>query len=171
MAALQMPRHPGKRPPALRRVGARVSHEHAPDPLPPQPLLLEARGVSGAPAKPRHRDDRQGIRHGAAVGVGAWSNRIGAVRGGAGSSHGSWSNAMVGSECKSRAAEYFREIAGWHPQEASSARALASDFAAIAGCLKKAGDKGLEAEHKIEVLEEARRIEAACIERMREVWL
>ena len=97
-----------------------------------------------------------------AVGAGAWSSWITAVKNGHGRSHGNWWNAMVWSECRSRASEYLSE-ASEKQKRFRHLAALALGYREIGELLAKVSDKSLDAERKIALLERASVVEADCI--------
>ena len=99
------------------------------------------------------------------MGPDAYANWSAAVRDGHGGGHGSWWNAMVWSECRTRAADYFREVAHWLPPGAD-AETLATEYAEIASRLARCGDKELDAACKLDLLADAAERERACLERI-----
>lgn len=79
-----------------------------------------------------------------------------------GASHGHWWNAMVWSECRAMASGYFKEILAEGLLEKTSP--LPQLYGEIAGALRRAGGKELDAAEKRRFLEEARDLEAVAIE-------
>jgi hypothetical protein len=97
-----------------------------------------------------------------AVGARAWSSWITAAKNGHAGSHGNWWNAMVWSECRSRASEYLSE-ASEKQKRFRHLAALALGYREIAELLAKVSDRNLDAERKIALLERAAAVEADCI--------
>ena len=97
------------------------------------------------------------------VGPRAYANWMAAVRKGEGSSHGNWWNATVWAECRTMASEYFGEIAEKYPSVAAQANELASAHGALSDGLRRASDKEMDSEVKIELLEGLGAEEQQCI--------
>jgi hypothetical protein len=108
---------------------------------------------------------------GYSVGAGAYAAWISAVSSGHGTSHGAWWNAMVWSECRDRAGDYFDEISRWHPGLVPQAAVLAGHYHAIAASLREAGQKETPDGRRLALLAGARDREAECIHLIREAHL
>ncbi|MEW6755873.1 MAG: hypothetical protein AB1505_33585 [Candidatus Latescibacterota bacterium] len=112
---------------------------------------------------------RRPERHtGPAYGVGprAYDNWIAAVEQGHGASHGNWWNGTVWAECRSRAADYLRELAAEHPQAREAGAALGQEDGIIAANLGLASDKEMDPAAKVALLRQTRAAEEACIPRL-----
>jgi hypothetical protein len=102
------------------------------------------------------------------VGPAAYATWISAVSAGHGSSHGGWWNAMVWSECREKAGDYFDEIGRRHPRLVPSAALLAEHYRAVAAALRGAGQKETPDGRRLSLLAGARDREAECIHLIRE---
>jgi hypothetical protein len=98
-----------------------------------------------------------------AAGPEAYTNWIHAVRNGHGASHGSWWNATVWAECRDMASKFCEEIGRTYPHVVAPAARLAAGYAEIAAGLASAGDKGMESDAKIGLLEDLQVRERRCI--------
>ncbi|HEY3281346.1 MAG TPA: hypothetical protein VGN26_03665 [Armatimonadota bacterium] len=99
------------------------------------------------------------------MGPEAYANWKQAVLDGHGASHGAWWNGTVWSECRARAADYFREVAPVLPSP-EDAQELGDGYAALAALLERCADKAVAAETKVTLLAEAQEREEACIARI-----
>ncbi|HEY3290015.1 MAG TPA: hypothetical protein VGK87_07815 [Anaerolineae bacterium] len=111
-------------------------------------------------------------RHSAApygVGPAAYTRWIHAMKAGNADSHGNWWNATVWAECRTRAADYFREIAGKYPHFAAGATRLAGNYSVISDALSLVSDKALDNGTKAVLLEQAAETEAEAVERIEEL--
>lgn len=88
------------------------------------------------------------------IGGQAYDNWILGVQNGHGSSHGNWWNGTVWSECRSRAADYFAEIADRIPAAAAPARELGTAYQGIAAGLDRISEKEMKPEEKIKIIKE-----------------
>lgn len=114
------------------------------------------------------RDPKSHTSEDYGMGPDAYRNWSSAVAAGHGGHHGNWWNAMVWSECRARAAEYFTEIASELPSPEDAA-ALRQGYAKIAQLLSQCADKDLNEATKLELLTEAAAEEKACIARIERV--
>jgi len=86
------------------------------------------------------------------IGALAYDNWLQGVQNGHGSTHGNWWNGTVWSECRSRAADYFAEIADRIPACAAAARELSAAYRKIAAGLEQISDKNMKPDEKIKVI-------------------
>jgi len=102
------------------------------------------------------------------VGPKAYDNWIAAVPT-AGSGHGNWWNATVWSECRRMAAGHFSAIAIDNENVADLCGQLGSEYLKIAENLKKASDKTMDSDEKVELLKETKQLEAEAIENVQKL--
>ena len=100
------------------------------------------------------------------VGMQAYTRWIHAMKTDTADGHGNWWNATVWSECRARAADYFKEIADRYPDVAAEATQLSSDYGVIADVLSLVSDKALDSGAKAGLLEQAAEAESAAITRI-----
>lgn len=98
-----------------------------------------------------------------AMGARAYSVWGSAVRAGYGFEHGAWWNGVVWSECRARAADFFREIAPMLPS-ADEAVTNAEGYAEVSSLLERCSDRAMPADDKGTLLMEALDREGACVE-------
>lgn len=98
------------------------------------------------------------------IGALAYDNWAKAVEKGHGTSHGNWWNGQVWSECRSRAADYFAEIAGTVPvNAAASARELSAAYREIAAGLERISDKEMVPAEKIRIIKDLKERELNAV--------
>lgn len=103
------------------------------------------------------------------IGLEAYDAWVKAVKDGYGASHGNWWNGTVWRECREMASRYFMEIAQKYPGKASEKAAeLGKQYEKLAKLLDMARDRKLEDNKKIEMLQEARKIEESCVNKIEE---
>ena len=86
-----------------------------------------------------------------------------------GSSHGNWWDAMVWSECRAMAADFFSEIAARFPGPAAApALNLSKAYQTISDLLARISDKKMDAKEKMNVIAELRTREEAAINQVDE---
>lgn len=95
------------------------------------------------------------------IGPEAYANWIHAVAE-HGSGHGNWWNATVWSECRAMASRYLAEIGSDYPHVQELAAQLEKTYGQLTTALEKTGDRELDAEKKVPLLEEAREKEVAA---------
>lgn len=105
---------------------------------------------------------------GYSVGAAAYAAWINGVSAGHGSEHGCWWNAMVWSECRERAGDFFSETERRYPGLLKAAGLLAEEYHQIAAAIHEAGRKETPDPRRLSLLAGARDREAGCIERIRE---
>lgn len=105
------------------------------------------------------------------VGPLAYTRWIHAMKASTADAHGNWWNATVWAECRTRAADYFKEIADKYPHLAASATRLADNYSVIADALSLVGDKALDNSTKAALLEQAAETEAEVVERVDEMLI
>ena len=111
----------------------------------------------------RYAEERYGL------GADAYANWLAALRAGHGDEHGNWWNGVVWAECKERAGEFFQDLAAADfpgPIDQEQARHLAVGYRSAARLLYRAADKSANADAKHGFVEEARDLEADCVERI-----
>jgi hypothetical protein len=96
------------------------------------------------------------------IGLKAYDNWLAAVEQ-HGAEHGNWWNAMVWSECRAMAADYFAEIAGRFPMLVTPATRLSAAYRHIAGLLNRVSDKQMPTVEKLGLLAELRAAEEAAV--------
>ncbi len=99
--------------------------------------------------------------------AGAYAAWINAVSTGHGTSHGAWWNAMVWSECRDRAGDYFEEIGRRFPGLVPPAEVLAEHYHAVAAALRETGRKETPDDRRLTLLAGARDREGECIQLIR----
>ncbi|MFB3908909.1 MAG: hypothetical protein ACE15D_10950 [Candidatus Eisenbacteria bacterium] len=99
------------------------------------------------------------------VGPSAYDNWIAAVPE-SGSSHGNWWNATVWGECRRMAAEYFAAIAKGDGSVAGICEPLSGAYRRIAENLEKASSKTMDAGEKVDLLRQAKVLEAGAVEKI-----
>ena len=102
----------------------------------------------------------------------AYQNWLTGIDAGHGESHGNWWNAVVWGECRERAGDYFQALAAAEfpgSIDQRQARELAVDYRALSRLLYKASDKKAGARDKRRFIEQARDLDAGCVERMAEL--
>jgi hypothetical protein len=80
-----------------------------------------------------------------------------------GSKHGNWWNGVVWAECREMAAKYMTEIGEAYPAVSAPCAQLSSAYEEIGEALRKASDKKLGADEKIELLKQTKALEAATV--------
>lgn len=114
----------------------------------------------------RHRE-REEPYH---IGLKAYDVWIKAIKDGHGTSHGNWWNGTVWWECRRMASRYFSEIAQKYQGKISKkATELSNQYKKIAKLLKRASDKKLADNEKIQTLQEAQKAEEFCINKIEEL--
>ena len=99
----------------------------------------------------------------------AYGNWLAGIDAGHGDSHGNWWNAVVWGECRERAGDYFQALAAAGfpgPIDQRQARELAVDYRALSRLLYRASDKTAGAADKRRFVEQARDLDAGCVERI-----
>ncbi|MHB9033223.1 MAG: hypothetical protein ACYC6L_09265 [Anaerolineae bacterium] len=104
-----------------------------------------------------------------AAGAGAWDNWLGAIRADKVNPHGNWWNAMVWSECRGQAAEWFAELAGAYPAQAEVFSVLADDYRKLSEALMRVGGKETPNSERLVLLEDAKARESGCIAQIGEL--
>lgn len=102
----------------------------------------------------------------------AYQNWLTAIDAGHGESHGNWWNAVVWGECRERAGDYFQVLAAAEfpgAVDQRQARELAVDYRALSRLLYRASDKTAGAADKRRFVEQARDLDAGCVERIAEL--
>ena len=102
----------------------------------------------------------------------AYQNWLAGIDAGHGESHGNWWNAVVWAECRERAGDYFQDLAAAEFPgviDQRQARELAVDYRALSRLLYRASDKRAGAADKRRFVEQARDLDAGCVERMAEL--
>jgi hypothetical protein len=95
----------------------------------------------------------------------AYDNWVKGVEQGHGKTHGNWWNGTVWAECRSRAADYFAEIAGKVPAKASaSARDLSAAYREIASGLERISDKEMDPVEKIGIIKALKKSELNAVD-------
>jgi hypothetical protein len=98
------------------------------------------------------------------IGALAYDNWVKGVEQGHGETHGNWWNGTVWSECRSRAADYFTEIAGKVPTgAAASARDLSAAYREIASRLERISDKEMDPAEKIRIIKDLKEREQSAV--------
>lgn len=103
-----------------------------------------------------YRQPTQFQQEGYAFGIAAYKNWIAALQSGNYDKQGHWWNAMVWAECRSHAAEYFKN---WPHNPTTEANELASLFSKISELLIQSGDNELSDAKKIGLIEQASELE------------
>ena len=102
----------------------------------------------------------------------AYENWLAGIDAGHGGSHGNWWNAVVWAECRERAGDYFQDLAAAEFPgviDQRQARELAQDYRALSRLLYRASDKTAGAADKRRFVEQARDVDAGCVERIAEL--
>lgn len=102
----------------------------------------------------------------------AYRNWLLGIDAGHGGSHGNWWNAVVWGECRERAGDYFQALAAAEFPGAidqRKARDLAVDYRTLSRLLYRASDKTASVADKRRFVEQARDLDAACVERIAEL--
>ena len=102
----------------------------------------------------------------------AYQNWLLGIDAGHGESHGNWWNAVVWGECRERAGDYFQALAAAEFPGAidqRKARDLAVDYRTLSRLLYRASDKTASVADKRRFVEQARDLDAACVERIAEL--
>ena len=102
----------------------------------------------------------------------AYENWLAGIDAGHGESHGNWWNAVVWGECRERAGDYFQDLAAAEFPGAidqREARELAVDYRALSRLLFRASDKNASPADKRRFVEQARDLDAGCVERIAEL--
>jgi len=106
---------------------------------------------------------------GYAFGRDAYAMWLEAIDAGHGDGHGNWWNAVVWGECREQAGDYFQALAAREyggPVDQQVARNLAIDYRTLSRLLYRASDKTAKASDKRHHVEQARDLDAACVERI-----
>jgi len=99
------------------------------------------------------------------IGALAYDNWVKGVEQGHGKDHGNWWNGTVWAECRSRAADYFAEIAGKVPvPAAASARDLSASYREIASGLERISDKEMDPVEKIGIIKVLKKMEINAVD-------
>ncbi|MCY3620911.1 MAG: hypothetical protein OXH68_04270 [Gammaproteobacteria bacterium] len=102
----------------------------------------------------------------------AYQNWLLGIDAGHGESHGNWWNAVVWGECRERAGDYFQALAAAEFPGAidqRKARDMAVDYRTLSRLLYRASDKTASVADKRRFVEQARDLDAACVERIAEL--
>ena len=102
----------------------------------------------------------------------AYENWLAGISAGHGGSHGNWWNAVVWGECRERAGDYFLDLAAAEFPGAidqREARELAVDYRECSRLLYRASDKTASVADKRRFVEQARDLDAGCVERIAEL--
>jgi len=83
-----------------------------------------------------------------------------------GSEHGNWWNAVVWSECRYLASKFMAEIGEEYETVSDLCEQIEGHYLKIAGNLRKISNKKMEPEEKIELLKEAKQLEADAVEKL-----
>ena len=104
------------------------------------------------------------------IGALAYDNWMKGVEQGHGKTHGNWWNGTVWSECRSRAADYFAEIAGKIPAPAAAtARDLSATYREIASALERISDKDMDPVEKIRIIKDLKDRELSALNSIKEL--